>query len=247
MSQEDLDSNLDSIAMWHLMSLVNYFLISSQYNYWNGKEEVVGLPSALWFLDAEIIIKTMYPESFLDTKVTKLYEHKIRQDFPRIALGSLPDQAGRTIIPSTRISLHQRLLVSRGMDALCGSKSAKQKRTDEPRQPLPVIVTQHPAQGGGRQGGCWVSQSLVFLQQLHEDYKYLSWLYSFIHSNESSCDERPEICWDEININWNRKWILAPTTMNFRRRAQGAPSHRLLFLVAKMPMPPVLLFLFLFS
>ena len=101
--------------------------------------------------------------------------------------------------------------------------------------------------GAGREGTICGTQPPVFLQRLHENYKYLSWLYSLTCSNESSRDERPEICQDEININWNRKWILAPTTMSFRRGARGAWSWWLLFLVAKTPMPPVLLFLFLFS
>lgn len=85
-------------------------------------------PPAQWFLDAKIITKQTYLESFLGTKVRKLCEDKICQSFLQIALGHVPGQAVRSITLSTKIVPRQKLLVSRGMDALCGSKSAKQKR-----------------------------------------------------------------------------------------------------------------------
>lgn len=171
------------------------------------------LPCYSWML--RLSAKEMYPESFLDTKVRKLCEHKICQDFLRIAMGSIPGQVTRSIAPFTKISFRQKL--SRRMDVLCGSKSAKQKRMSPGSLCLSFSPNTLPRAGvGGRAIGGM--QFPVFLQQLHEDYKYLSWLYSFTHSNESSRDERPEICWDEINVNWNRKWILAPTTMSFRRQ-----------------------------
>lgn len=135
---------------------------------------------------------------------------------------------------------------SRGNGCFCGPKSAKWMRTEGPgSHHLSFSLNAVAQAGAGREGAMYGTQPPVFLQWLHEDYKYLSWLYSLTCSNESSRDERPEICQDEININWNRKWILAPTTMSFRRGARGAWSWWLLFLVPKMPMPRVLLFLFL--
>ena len=51
----DLDSHLDSLTSWPLISLVYYFSTaphSLQHNYWDGKEEVGGclLPRCSWML-----------------------------------------------------------------------------------------------------------------------------------------------------------------------------------------------------
>lgn len=51
-------------------------MISSQYNYWDGEEERGGLPPTLQFLDAEMVTRKMYPESFLDTKARRPCEHR---------------------------------------------------------------------------------------------------------------------------------------------------------------------------
>lgn len=121
--------------------------------------------------------KKMYPESFLDIKVRKLCEHKICQDFLRIAMGSISGQTFRSVAPSTKISFRQKLLVSRRMDVLCGSKSAKQKRMSPGSLCLSFSTHTLPGAGvGGRAIGGM--QFPVFLQQSREDYKYLSWLYS---------------------------------------------------------------------
>lgn len=152
-------------------------------------------------------------------------------------LSGAPPSLQKDSLGSSRWSL--------GMDVLCESHPAEQKQQPCVSLKLNTLVLSWVWLGG--RGVMCGTQSPVFLQQLQEDYKYLSWLYSLTRSNESSYDERPEICWDEINVNWNRKWILAPSTMSLRRWAHRTGSRRLLFLEAKKPMPLVLLFLFLFS
>lgn len=81
-------------------------------------------------------------------------EGQVCQNFHWIALGNIPGQAVRCITLSMKRSSLQKLLVSRGMDALCGSKSAKWKRTGE---------AQHGGSGWGQVGKGWsVAHSLLF-------------------------------------------------------------------------------------